>query len=73
MLGRRLYSSTLRLTIMEDPFAVAEHAVDAPVDEHAEFHVLKFAAGLEVLGRGLVVGLGGRGGNENTNECEDSR
>ncbi len=50
------------MAFVEDPFAVAENAVDAPVDEHAEFHVLKFAAGLQVFGSGLVVGLGGGGG-----------
>ena len=40
---------------MEDPLAVAEHAVDTPVDEQAEFHVLKFAAGLQIFGSGLVI------------------
>ncbi len=43
------------MTFVEDPFAVAEHAVDAPVNEEAEFHVLKFAAGLQVFGSGLVI------------------
>ena len=47
----------LQLAIVEDPFAIAEHAVHAPVNEHAEFHVLKFAAGLKVFRRRLVVGL----------------
>ena len=42
---------------MENPFAVAQNAIDAPVDEHAEFHVLKFVARLQVFGSGLVVGL----------------
>src|SRR5271167_3415674 len=43
------------MALVEDPLTVAEHAVDAPVDEEAEFHVLKFAAGLQVFGGGLVV------------------
>ena len=46
----------LEMALVEDPLAVAEHAVDAPVDEHAELHVLKFAAGLQVFGGRLVVG-----------------
>jgi len=41
---------------VKDPFAIAEDAVNAPVDEHAEFHVLKFAAGLKVFG-GRLIGL----------------
>ena len=47
-----------QLAVVEYPFAVAEDAIDAPVNEHAEFHVLKFAAGLQVFGRWLVAGLG---------------
>jgi len=35
-----------QLAIMENPFAVAQNAVDAPVDEQAELHVLEFTAGL---------------------------
>lgn len=50
----------LELAIVEDPFAVTQHAVDAPVNEHAEFHVLKFAAGLEVFGGRLIGILGSR-------------
>ena len=43
------------MALVKDPFAVAEHTVDAPVDEQAEFHVLKFAAGLQIFGSGLVI------------------
>ena len=35
----------LELAVVEDPFAVTEDAVDAPVDEEAEFVVLEVLAG----------------------------
>src|ERR1700722_19225219 len=44
----------LEMALVEDPFAVAQNAVHAPVNEHAKFHVLKFAAGLQIFGSGLV-------------------
>ena len=47
-----------QLAVVEYPFPVAEHAVDAPVNEQAKLHVLEFAAGLQVFGRWLVVRLG---------------
>ena len=47
------------MALVEDPFSVAEYAVDAPVNEHAELHVLKFTAGLQVFrGRMVVLGEG---------------
>src|ERR1019366_5712713 len=56
-----------QLALVEDPFAVAQNAVDAPVNEQAELGVLEFAAGLQVFWGGLVVGLGGGVYHENTN------
>ena len=55
--GQAVILVNLQLAIVEDPFAIAQHAVYAPVDEHAEFHVLKFAAGLQVLGGRLIARL----------------
>jgi len=45
------------LAVVEHPFAVAENAVHAPMDEHAESHVLEVAAGLKILRRRLISGL----------------
>ena len=42
---------------MKHPLAVAEHAVNAPMNEHAEFGVLKFLARLQILRAGCVGGL----------------
>src|SRR5215469_1095533 len=58
------------LAIVEYPLAVAENAVDAPMNEHSEFHVLKFATGLEVFGTGLVVRLAQRGESEENARAE---
>src|SRR5215472_8831209 len=56
------------MALVEDPFAVAKDAVDAPVNEHAEFHILKFAAGLEIFRGGLVVGLSEHDARDNCDE-----
>jgi hypothetical protein len=53
------------MALVEDPFAIAKDAVDAPMNEHAELHVLKFAASLQVLWRRLILALGGSGRCEN--------
>jgi hypothetical protein len=45
------------MALVQDPFAVAEDTVDAPVNEHAKLHVLIIAACLKVLRRRLIVGL----------------
>jgi hypothetical protein len=57
--------------IVEDPLSIAEHAVYAPVDEHAKFCILKFLPRLQVFGGGLISGLShgwesceGRGGGD---------
>ena len=40
--------------VVHDPLAVGHHAVNAPVNEHAEFHVLKLRPVFQVFGRGHV-------------------
>jgi hypothetical protein len=50
-----------RLVIVHHPFAVAQLAVDAPMDEQSELGILKPSACLQVLGRRLISRLGGMG------------
>jgi hypothetical protein len=45
------------MALVKDPFAIAEDAVNTPVNEHAKLHVLIIAACLQILGRGLIAGL----------------
>src|SRR5690348_9624060 len=45
------------LAIVEYPFAVAENAVHAPVDEHSELVVLELLTSFEIFRRGLVRAL----------------
>src|SRR5262249_21724346 len=40
-----LVAVELQSAVVDDPLDVAEHAVNAPMDEEAEFHVLKFLPG----------------------------
>jgi hypothetical protein len=61
------------LAVVENPFTVAEDAVDAPVDEQAELVVLEFLAGFEVFRGGLVGVLGGGGKSEESGDCENER
>src|SRR4051794_40679012 len=55
--GQAIVFVYFELAIVEDPFPDAEYAVNTPMDEHAKFYVLKFAAGLKISGRRLVRGL----------------
>ena len=55
--GKAIVFVDFELAIVKDPLPVAEYAVNTPMDEHAKFHVLKFAAGLKIFGRRLIRGL----------------
>src|SRR5579862_563215 len=62
------------MTLMKDPLAIAEDAVNAPMNEEAELHILKFAAGLQVLRGRLVVALSeGVGAGDDCSGCEEYR
>src|SRR5690348_17323235 len=39
---------------MEDPFPVTQNAINAPMDKHSEFRVLKLLASFQILGERLV-------------------
>ncbi len=57
-LGRQLLVFTERdLVVVHDPFAFAQHAVDAPVNEEPEFSVLKPLSRFEILLRRLITRL----------------
>ena len=55
--------------IIHDPFAIAEHAIYTPVNEHAEPGVLKPFARLQV-GLGRLVSLACRRGSQQERERE---
>src|SRR5581483_2921879 len=46
-----------QLSVMEHPLTIAEHAINPPMNEHAEFCILKFLTSFQVPGGGLVVVL----------------
>jgi hypothetical protein len=44
-------------SIMEDPLTISQNAVNAPMNEHSKFRILKFLASLEIFGGGLIIRL----------------